>query len=146
MNTSEKINKIKAILGLTKEEPKVDEIEVKEEVVELAEDSVVEEPKEEPNQEVTASYATMEQLSAVKEELLSLIEAIIEVNKKETKEVPQELSKQEPKEEVELAEEPVEEIVHSPESEVEKKQEVKFSKPFASMTALERVQAMLNNK
>lgn len=146
MNATEKLNKIMETLGLAKAEPKVEEIEVKEEVVELMEDEKVEEPKEEPAQEaVQPSYATMEQLSAVKEELLSLIEAIIEVNKKETNEVPQELSEEKPKEEVELsAEEPVEEIVHSPESEVEKK-EVKFSKPFGAMTALERIQSMLNN-
>ena len=146
MNATEKLNKIMETLGLAKAEPQVEEIEVKEEVVELMEDEKVEQPKEEPVQEVVqASYATTEQLSAVKEELLSLIEAIIEVNKKETKEVPQELSEDKPKEEVELsAEEPVEEIVHSPESEVEKK-EVKFSKPFGAMTSLERIQSMLNN-
>ena len=140
MNATEKWNNIMETLGLAKAEPQVEEIEVKEEVVELMEDEKVEEPKEEPVQEaVQPSYATMEQLSAVKEELLSLIEAIVEVTKKETKEVPQELSAQEPKEEVELAEEPVEEIKHSPENDVEN-EGVKLSyKPFAKMTIEERI-------
>ena len=83
----------------------------------------------------------MEQLSAVKEELLSLIEAIVEVTKKETKEVPQELSADEPKEkeEVELSEEPVEEIKHSPENEVENEGVRLSYKPFAKMTIEERI-------
>ena len=142
MNATEKLNKIMETLGLAKSEPQVEEIEVKEEVVELMEDEKVEEPKEEPVQEaVQPSYATMEQLTAVKEELLSLIEANVEVTKKETKEVPQELSAQEPKEkeEVELSEEPVEEIKHSPENDVEN-EGVKLSyKPFAKMTIEERI-------
>ena len=138
MNATEKLNKIMETLGLAKAEPKVEEIEVKEEVVELMEEEKAEEPKE-VEAAPQPSYATMEQLSAVKEELLSLIEAIVEVTKKETKEVPQELSAQEPKEEVQLAEEPVEEIKHSPENEVEN-EGVKLSyKPFAKMTIEERI-------
>lgn len=139
MNATEKLNKIMETLGLAKAEPQVEEIEVKEDVVELMEDEKVEEPKKEA--EPTASYATMEQLSAVKEELLSLIEAMTEVMKKETKEVPQELSADEPKEkeEVKLSEEPAEEIKHSPENEVEN-EGVKLSyKPFAKMTIEERI-------
>jgi len=76
---------------------------------------------------------------------MNMFKAFLEEAKKEVKEVPQELAsqKEEVKEEVELSE--VKEIVHSPENVVEKK-EVKFSKPFASMTPQERIYQMLNNK
>ena len=76
---------------------------------------------------------------------MEMFKALLEESKKDVNEVPQELSsdkKEEVKEEVELSN--VEEIVHSPENEVEKR-EVKFSKPLSDMTPQERIFAMLNN-
>ena len=87
------------------------------------------------------SYATSEELSAVKAELLSMIKALIEDKPMgEAKEVPQELSKQE---EVELSEN-VEEVVHSPEAQIEKKKSL-LSNPNKSMTIEYRVNRMLFN-
>jgi len=87
------------------------------------------------------SYATSEELSAVKAELLSMIKALIEDKPMgESKEVPQELSKQE---EVELSEN-VEEVVHSPEAQIEKKKSL-LSNPNKSMTIEDRVNRMLFN-
>ena len=88
-------------------------------------------------------YATKQELSDIKSELLSMIKTIIEENEKKVKEVPQELSSDKEVEKVELSE--VEEIIHSPENEV-KKETVQFSKPFGAMSIAERINEMLNNK
>lgn len=142
-NNENTLSKIKELLGLsTQEQVEATEVEVKDEVV--LNEEVKEEPKQEVEKEVTPTYVTEQQLSDVRNELLSMLKVLIEETKKDVKEVPQELSseKEEVKEEVELSE--VKEIVHSPENEVERK-EVKFSKPLSAMTPQERIYAMLNN-
>ena len=129
------INKIKELLGM----------EVKEEIV-LMDEKVLEEPKEdviEDSAMEAVEYATKQELSDIKSELLSMIKTIIEENEKKVKEVPQELSSDKEVEKVELSE--VEEIIHSPENEV-KKETVKFSKPFGAMSIAERINEILNNK
>tara|TARA_R100001591_G_scaffold17331_1_gene23608 strand:- start:3332 stop:3739 length:408 start_codon:yes stop_codon:yes gene_type:complete len=132
------INKIKELLGMELDEPKVEtkEVELQEEAKEVEVKEEVVEPK----------YATQAELADMKNEFMRMFKALLDETKKDVQEVPQELSsdkKEEVKEEVELSE--VEEIVHSPENEVEKK-EVKFSKPLEAMTPQERIFAMLNNK
>ena len=158
MKATEILNNVKELLNLSKEEVKVEDIAV-EESVELSTEEVTEEVKEEveevvlaeePKEEVVIeeeveapamSYATSDELAAVKSELLSMIKALIEDKPMgEAKEVPQELSKQE---EVELSEN-VEEVVHSPESQIEKKKSL-LSNPNKSMTIEERVNRMLFN-
>ena len=158
MKATEILNNVKELLNLSKEEIKVEDIAV-EESVELSTEEVTEEVKEEveevvlaeePKEEVVIeeeveapamSYATSEELAAVKSELLSMIKALIEDKPMgEAKEVPQELSKQE---EVELSEN-VEEVVHSPEAQIEKKKSL-LSNPNKSMTIEERVHRMLFN-
>ena len=158
MKATEILNNVKELLNLSKEEIKVEDIAV-EEQVELSTEEVTEEVKEEveevilaeePKEEVVIeeeveapamSYATSDELAAVKSELLSMIKALIEDKPMgEAKEVPQELSKQE---EVELSEN-VEEVVHSPEAQIEKKKSL-LSNPNKSMTIEDRVNRMLFN-
>lgn len=135
--SNETLNSIKELLGLSTPKEVVEEVALA--------DEVVEEVKEESKQEmVQPNYVTEQQLSDVKNELFLMIQALLEENKKQVKEVPQELAK-EAKEEVKVELEEVSEIVHSPENEVEKKQ-VMFSKSVANMTPQERIYAMLNNK
>lgn len=129
------INKIKEILGMEVEEPKV----------ELKEAEEVKEEVKDEAEKVEVKYATQAELSQMESKFMEMFKALLEESKKDVNEVPQELSsdkKEEVKEEVELSN--VEEIVHSPENEVEKR-EVKFSKPLSDMTAQERIFAMLNN-
>jgi hypothetical protein len=129
---NETINKIKELLG----------IEVKEEIV-LMDEKVLEGPKEDVIEGSPVEYATKQELSEMKSEILSMVKTIIEENEKKVKEVPQELSSDKEVEKVELSE--VEEIIHSPENEV-KKETVQFSKPFGAMSIAERINEMLNNK
>ena len=151
MKATEILNSVKELLNLSKEEVKVEDV-IAEEVVELSTEEEVKEVilAEETEEEVivdevaeapVASYATSEELSALKLELLSMINALIEdKSSPETKEVPQELSKQE---EVELSEE-AEEVIHSPEAAIETKKNL-LSKPNKSMTTEQRVNRMLFN-
>ena len=132
--SNETLNSIKELLGLSTPKEVVEEVALA--------DEVVEEVKEESNM-VEPKYVTEQQLSDVKNELFLMIQALLEENKKQVKEVPQELAK-EVKEEVKVELEEVNEIVHSPENEVEKKQ-VNFSKSVVNMTPQERIYAMLNN-
>tara|TARA_B110000967_G_C18698178_1_gene466431 strand:- start:219 stop:686 length:468 start_codon:yes stop_codon:yes gene_type:complete len=155
MKATEILNTVKELLNLSKEEVKVEDV-VTEEVVELSTEEVVEviveDVKEvilaeEPKKEVivdevaeapVANYATFEELSAVKLELLSMIKALIEdKSSADTKEVPQELSLQE---EIELSEE----VIHSPEESIETKKNLlsNLNKP---MTIEQRVNSMLFN-
>jgi hypothetical protein len=158
MKATEILNNVKELLNLSREEVKVEDIIAKEavdlsteEVIEAIEEEVeevilAEEPKEEAivdevAEAPVANYATSEELSAVKTELLSMIKALIEdKSAADTKEVPQELSSQE---EVELSEE-AEEVVHSPEASVEKKKSL-LSTPNRVLTIEERVNKMLFN-
>jgi len=148
MNYKEILSEVKNLVGLAKEEVAketkvVDEVVLStEEVtdtkeVELAED-VVEEPKKEVEQ-VQVSFATSEELSQVKQELLSMIKALIE-DKSDSKEadVPAKLSK----DDVELSN--IEEIVHSPEAKTEQKVQKSYINKQA-MTTEQRVAYALNN-
>ena len=159
MKATEILNTVKELLHLSKEEVKIEDV-VTEEVVELSTEEVVEVIEEEVKEVVlaeeskeeevvvsevaeapVANYVTSEDLSAVKTELLSMINALIEDKAvSETKEVPQELSKQE---EVELSEE-AEEVIHSPEEAIETKKNLlsNLNKP---MTIEQRVNSMLFN-
>ena len=133
----EKVEEVELSTEETKEE-------VIEEVVELAEEK--EEPKKEAAPAVEApvqvNFATQEELSQVKQELLSMIKAMME-DKSDYNEadVPAKLSAEE-KEAIELSEEVEEEVVHSPESVTEKKVQGYNNK---GMTAAERVWSMINN-
>jgi len=133
---NETINKIKELLGM----------EVQDEVV-LMEEKVLDTPKADVADEVAEDvmeYATKQEMSEMKSELLAMISTIIDEKEKKMKEVPQELSSEKEVEQVELSE-VVEEIVHSPENEV-KREAVQFSKPFGAMSIAERINEMLNNK
>ena len=158
MKATEILNNVKDLLNLSKEELKVEDIAV-EESVELSTEEVTEEVKEEVEEVVLAeepaeevvieeevespsmSYATSEELSAVKAELLSMIKALIEDKPMgDVKDIPEELSKQE---EVELSED-VEEVVHSPENSIETKKNL-LSNLNKTMTTEQRVNRMLFN-
>ena len=132
--SKEILTKIKELVGLSKEEI-ANEVEVKEEVVlsteAVAEESVeLAEEKEQPKQEapVQMNFVTEAELSQVKQELLSMIKAMME-DKSDYAEadVPAKLSAEE-KEAIELSEVAEEEVVHSPETEVKKKSTISFSK------------------
>ena len=160
MNSKEILTSIKELVGLSKEKV-ANEVEATEEVIlsteviaeevieEKAKEEVIEEAvelaeeKEEPKQEapVQLNFATQEELSQVKQELLSMIKAMME-DKSDYAEadVPAKLSAEE-KEAVELSE-VEEEVVHSPESVTETKQKNFNNK---GMTAAERVWSMINN-
>jgi len=158
MKATEILNNVKDLLNLSKEELKVENIAV-EESVELSTEEVTEEVKEEVEEVVLAeepaeevvieeeaeapsmSYATSDELSAVKAELLSMIKALIEDKPMgDVKDIPEELSKQE---EVELSED-VEEVVHSPENSIETKKNL-LSNLNQPMTIEQRVNRMLFN-
>ena len=158
MKATEILNNVKDLLNLSKEELKVEDIAV-EESVELSTEEVTEEVKEEVEEVVLAeepaeevvieeeveapsmSYATSDELSAVKAELLSMIKALIEDKPMgDVKDIPEELSKQE---EVELSED-VEEVVHSPENSIETKKNL-LSNLNQPMTIEQRVNKMLFN-
>jgi hypothetical protein len=141
MKATEIIDKVKEILSISQasgekvELKEVEEIEVKE-VVELSEEVVetkevteevelAEDVAEAPTEEATAPQvmveaASKDDLVALKTEILDLIADLMK-EKESNKDVPKELSA------VELKEEEVSEISHSPESEVE----VKFKHKYA---------------
>ena len=116
--------------------------EVVEETVELAEEESKKEAAPVEQAPVQMNFATQEELSQVKQELLSMIKAMME-DKSDYAEadVPAKLSAEE-KEAVELSEEVEEEVVHSPESVTETRQKNFNNK---GMTAAERVWSMINN-
>lgn len=154
MKSSEIISKIKEVLlssnsGDVTETPEtieekevelaVAEVEVKEEEVSLAE--AQEETQEEVKEEVKAEqpmYATLSDLTSLKNEILDMLAQFAEVSKEYKKEVPSELSKEELKEvEVKLSEE-VQEVKHSPEVKLEQKSNFKYSQN-RSETTMDRV-------
>ena len=158
MKATEILNSVKDLLNLSKEEIKVEDIAV-EESVELSTEEVIEEVKEEVAEVLLAEeseeevvieeevelpsgvYVTPEELAIVKAELISMINALIEDKPMgDVKDIPEELSKQE---EIELAEN-VEEVVHSPEAQIEKKKNL-LSNLNRSMTTEQRVNRMLFN-
>ena len=126
MKATEILDNLKKALSPTQEvelsNEEVKEVEVKAEEVVLA-DEVVEEVKEEAVME-QPTYATLSDLTSLKNEILDMLAAFAEVSKEYKKEVPSEL-KEEVKEEVELSVETVEEIVPSPEANIEKKKIIK---------------------
>lgn len=126
MKATEILDNLKKALSPTQEvelsNEEVKEVEVKAEEVVLA-DEVVEEVKEEAVME-QPTYATLSDLTSLKNEILDMLAAFAEVSKEYKKEVPSEL-KEEVKEEVELSVETVEEIVPSPEASIEKKKIIK---------------------
>jgi len=136
MNTKDVLQKLQEVFSPKEIEAELSEVEVVvEEVVEevVEQTELAEEPmKEEAPVEVapvqTVEYATKLELEEMKKKFMDLLVAWQKESITE-KEVPQELSKEE---EVELA---VEEIAHSPELEVEKKQN--FHVPKANNESLE---------
>ena len=158
MKATEILNNVKELLNLSKEELKTEDIAI-EESVELSTEEVIEEVKEEVAEVLLAEeseeevvieeevelpsgvYVTPEELAIVKAELISMINALIEDKPMgDVKDIPEELSKQE---EIELAEN-VEEVVHSPEAQIEKKKNL-LSNLNKSMTTEQRVNRMLFN-
>jgi hypothetical protein len=162
MKATEILNNVKELLNLSKEELKVEDIMVEQEVelsTEEATEQVKEEVKEavlaeEPKEEVVLKeeseievkdevsmerYATSEELSTLKAELLSMIKALIE-DRSDSKEadVPAKLSK----DDVELSN--IEETVHSPEAKTEQKVQKSYINKQA-MTTEQRVAYALNN-
>jgi len=136
MNTKDVLQKLQEVFSPKEIEAELSEVEVVveevvEEVVEqteLAEEPVKEEAPVEVAPVQTVEYATKLELEEMKKKFMDLLVAWQKESITE-KEVPQELSKEE---EVELA---VEEIAHSPELEVEKKQN--FHVPKANNESLE---------
>ena len=155
MKATEILNNVKELLSISKKETQVEDLIVEEavdlsteekvEIIEeevkevvLAEDVKKDVVVDEVSEAPVANYVTLEELSAVKTELLSMIKALIEDKSSvDSKEVPMELSKQE---EIELSEE----VVHSPESVIETKKNL-LSNPNKSMTTEQRVNRMLFN-
>jgi hypothetical protein len=136
MNTKDVLQKLQQVFSPKEIEAELSEVEVVlEEVIEevaeqteLAEEPVQEEAPVEAAPVPTVEYATKLEVEEMKKTFLDLLAAMQQESQVE-KEVPQELSKEE---EVELA---VEEIAHSPELEVEKKQN--FYVPKANNESLE---------
>jgi hypothetical protein len=96
--------------------------EIKDEVV-LAEDTVESEVPVEVEEK--PAYATLSDLTSLKNEILDMLAAYAEVSKEYNKEVPSELNSDKEEVKVELSEEKVTEITHSPESITE---EIKIKK------------------
>ncbi len=169
MKATEILNKLKQVFD--EASPSVELEKVEEVVAEVKEETVLaEEVKEEVKEEVVAEqplYATLSDLTSLKNEILDMLAQFAEVSKEYKKEVPSELSQDvaeesteeikeelseevseevsEKVEEVELSSEEPAEINHSPESQVEtKKPKFKFSnrKPI---TTKDRVFAKLFN-
>lgn len=110
--------------------------EVVEETTELAEETT-DEPSEDAEPEmIKVEFATKEDLSSLKSEMLEILSTLEEIRKEYKKDVPAELSEQ-----TELSEE-VEEISHSPESTVNEVKPIQFS-ANRKMTTQDRVFAKL---
>ncbi len=108
--------------------------EVVEDTTELAEeDEVVEEVIE--DEAPVAEYASKQDLEDLKKEFMGVIEGLMKKEEEYNKEVPAELS----------AEEPVEEISHSPEAGIESKSKFVIGGNRA-MTTKDRVFAKMFNK
>lgn len=138
MKPTEILNSVKELLNLSKEEVKE---EIKEVVLAEEEEAAPAEQVVEEDEVAEMQYVTPEDLMAVKEELMSMIKALVEDKPMgESEEVPKELSE---KKEVELSEEAVE-VVHSPENSIESKRSL-MSSENKNMTTEQRVQKMLFN-
>lgn len=136
MNAKEILSKLESVFVSDKSEdlPKdevvqeelseiaVEAEEVKEELAEDAKEEV-KEAVESPEAEIKVEFATKEDLSSLKNEMLEILSKLEEIRSEYKKDVPQELS--EVKED--LSEQPIEELVHSPESDVDTKASFNFS-------------------
>jgi hypothetical protein len=138
MKATEILAKLKEVLNMNDiDSNEIKDIEVKAEVTE-----VIEEIKEEIKDEVVLAedtvesevpveveekpaYATLSDLTSLKNEILDMLAAYAEVSKEYNKEVPSELNSDKEEVKVELSEEKVTEITHSPESITE---EIKIKK------------------
>ena len=138
MKPTEILNSVKELLNLSKEEVKE---EIKEVVLAEEEEAAPAEQVVEEDEVAEMQYVTPDDLMAVKEELMSMIKALVEDKPMgESEEVPKELSE---KKEVELSEEAVE-VIHSPENSIESKRSL-MSSENKNMTTEQRVQKMLFN-
>ena len=158
MKATEILAKLKEVLNMNDiDSNEIKDIEVKAEVTE-----VIEEIKEEVKDEVVLAkdtvesevpvevegkpaYATLSDLTSLKNEILDMLAAYAEVSKEYNKEVPSELNSDKEEVKVELSEEKVTEITHSPESITE---EIKIKKLSTKrpMNTQDRVFAKLFKK
>lgn len=136
MKATEIVEKLKSVLLSSEED--VQEIEVQEEVVELAEDDKAEAaPSEEaPVEDEMNSYVKRAELESAISEVKAMYDSLMEKMNPQEDTVPQELSsqveeevKKEVKEELssEVQEEVTEPLVHTPEEVVQSKQVFKYS-------------------
>lgn len=132
MKATEIVEKLKSVLLSSEED--VQEIEVQEEVVELAEDDKAEAaPSEEaPVEDEMNSYVKRAELESAISEVKAMYDSLMEKMNPQEDVVPQELSSQveeEVKEELssEVKEEVTEPLVHTPEEVVQSKQVFKYS-------------------
>ena len=120
------------------EETETEEVveEAAEEVEETEEETEEVELAEEKEEEVQApKYATVDEMNAMKNDILKAMESLMKDKYESDKEVPAQLST----EEIELSEEEqAEEFVPSPESNVEEKRQVLYSQQ-RTMTTKDRV-------
>ncbi len=132
MKATEIVEKLKSVLLSSQED--VQEIEVQEEVVELAEDDKAEAaPSEEiPVEDEMNSYVKRAELESAISEVKAMYDSLMEKMNPQEDVVPEELSSQveeEVKEELssEVKEEVTEPLVHTPEEVVQSKQVFKYS-------------------
>lgn len=157
MKATEILAKLKEVLSVDNEInlTETNDIEVKAEV-EVVKEEVVEEVKEEvvlaeetdseaPVEVEKPAYATLSDLTSLKNEILDMLAAYAEVSKEYNKEVPSELNSDKEDVNVELSNDEVTEITHSPESITEKIKIKKLStrKPLSTQ---DRVFAKLFKK
>ena len=133
MKATEILAKLKEVLNMNDVNPtEIKDIEVKAEVTEIAEE-IKEDVKDEVvlaedtveseapvEVEEKPAYATLSDLTSLKNEILDMLAAYAEVSKEYNKEVPSELNSDKEEVSVELSDEKVTEITHSPESITEK--------------------------
>lgn len=132
MKATEIVEKLKSVLLSSEED--VQEIEVQEEVVELAEDDKAEAaPSEEaPVEDEMNSYVKRAELESAISEVKAMYDSLMEKMNPQEDTVPQELSSQveeEVKEELssQVEEEVTEPLVHTPEEVVQSKPMFKYS-------------------
>ena len=149
MKATEIVEKLKNVL-LSSEIEKVEEIELNEEVevsAELAEEESMEEaPVEEPKED---KYVTKQEMEAALAEMKAMYDELMEkMSYEEEMQVPEEveqnLSKDEPNEEIKEELSAVEPLTHSPE-EVQQETRIKLSHNRMP-SILDRVYAQISNK
>lgn len=158
MKATEILAKLKEVLNMNDiDSNEVKDIEVKAEINEISEENISDVVEEEVvladetvDSEVQEAvekpaYATLSDLTSLKNEILDMLAAYAEVSKEYKKDVPSELSSEKEEVNVELSNEEVTEITHSPESITEKIKIKKLStrKPLSTQ---DRVFAKLFKK